>query len=115
MKNVNNPEDMIETDIELNNIKPDKDYQIRVEVENKHKIDDPTNNKKEIINLDIESVDGVKGTYILDGVKNYKHGLFIDNEASSIAESENDNGVSNYSNIKYMDKCNIVCVMLSVG
>jgi len=108
LKNVNNPNDTIETEVALNNIKVDKEYQIRVGVKSDINTTDPEYSKKEIINMDIDSVDGVKGTYILDGAKNYRHGMLINNDVS---DSNNDKNINN----NYLHEYNILSISLAVG
>jgi len=108
LKNVNNPNDTMETEVALNNIKVDKEYQIRVGVKSNINATDPEYSKKEIINMDIDPVDGVKGTYILDGAKNYRHGMLINTDVS---DSNNDKNINN----NYLHEYNILSISLAVG
>ena len=74
-KNVNDETDTIETDVELNNISPNKEYQIKMGVEKQQSMNNDSskvNEYEKIVNVDIESLDEVKGTSVLDKTVNYK-------------------------------------------
>jgi len=94
LTNTNDSSDVIEKEIELNDISPNKEYKIKMGVEKKKIIDKKSSKVEEydkIININIEAVDddAVKGTSVFDKSVNYKNGE-IDTETPYIIKRNNE-------------------------
>jgi hypothetical protein len=87
LTNVNDPNDVIEAEVVLENVMPEKEYQIKVDVET-NVVGTGTLETTDVVDVNVTPV--LKGTATLDDVVNYEHNLLVQEEEENIDKNDDE-------------------------
>ncbi len=86
LTNVNDASDVIEAEVTLENIVPEREYQIKVDVETN--VTDDGAAKSEIVDANVEPT--AKGTALLDDTVSYEHNMMIEESADEALDGSDE-------------------------